>query len=336
MPKKFSLVAFDSGARLAKGELPDRLLVCPWGETVTRKGKISVNETTISQLSENQKLNKYDRVALDFGHNTVPGAPGSEPRKVAGYGTPEVVEGEGIYLSAIEYTADGLALLPAGHYPDISPAVMRNAEGEVVFLHSVGAVRQGEIDGLTLFSASDDIDLASFEAEEFAEDAGAGDAEEPADLRGILVELLNALSPESQLSADANDGDIAAAARAAAQSMAALSAEESGPSEDELAALAARLDAFEASFAATTRKQVLDRAAREGKVVPLSAEEIENLDLTVLESLVAKLPATVPLESRLTGAVDDFAALPGKGAITPEIREVARQMGLRPEDVAAA
>jgi phage I-like protein len=329
MPKKFSLVAFDFGARLEKGELPTRLLVCPWGETATRKGKILVNETTVAQLNENQALNKYDRVALDFGHNTVPGAPGPEPRKVAGYGTPEVVEGEGIYLSAIEYTADGLALLPAGHYPDISPAVMRNEMGEVVFLHSVGAVRQGEIDGLTLFSASDDLDLASFEAGE-EEDPDASDATEPSDLRGILVSLLNALSPDSQLAAEASDGDIAAAARAAAERMTALS---SAPSAEEVTALAARLDKFEADFAASTRRQILDRAAREGKVVPLGAAELERLDLTVLESMVEKLPATVPMESRLHGATDNFAATPGNAAITPELREVARQMGLKPEEL---
>lgn len=316
MPKKFSLVALASAAKLAVDKaLPDRLLVVPWGETKTRKGLVVCNATTLAEMPGNQTREKYDRVALDFQHNTI--KDGAEPKKVAGYGVPEIVQGEGIYLSSIEYTEDGKDLLAKGHYPDISPAVIRNDQGEVIFLHSVGACRQGEIDGLTLFSASDDLSLATFEAMDDTEPRGAG-------LRGILVDLINAMNPEGAIAEDATDADIASAARAAAAKM------KDGDSE-KVTALTSRLDAFEARFETQARNDLLDRAAREGKVVPLSADEIGKLELTALESMITNLPVTVPLESRLGGAIDDFRATPGQ--ITPELREVARQMGVKPEDL---
>lgn len=320
MPKKFSLVAFRAAGGQEAKSLPDRLLVVPWGTTETRKGRIVCNETTVAELEKNQLANKYDRVALDFQHNTVKG---QEPVKVAGYGIPEVVPGEGVYLSSIEYTEDGKALLAAGHYPDISPAVVRNEKNEVVFLHSVGACRQGEIDGLTLFSASDDMRIAAFEA--IDEDLADAD-----DLREVLVGLIRAIDPEASIDDDMNSGAIAAAARTAAEKLRKPEAEEP---TDEVAALSAKVAAFEARFLARERSSLLARASAQGKVVPLSAEEIERMDLTILESMIEKLPATVPVEARTAGAVDDFSATGPQ--ITPEMREVARQVGIDVKDLVA-
>ncbi len=328
MPKHFTLVALASGLSLAKpkseNDLPDRLRVCPWGKTETRKGVVICNETTLADLPGNQAANKHDRVAFDFQHNTV--KPGPEPKFVAGYGDPEVVRGEGIYLSNIEYTPEGRAALAGGHYPDISPAVMRNEKGEVIFLHSVGACRQGEIDGLTLFSAGDSPDLSSFEAEDGEDDADPARA----DLRGVLLGLIAAIAPDLEIGEDATDAALAAAAREAAaklkpaegdQEPAAMSAE-----------MSARFTALEARIESRERRALLDQASREGKVIPLSADEIAQMDLTLLESMIGQLPVTVPMESRIGGAIDDFQAGPGR--ITPEAREVARQLGLKPEDIA--
>lgn len=352
MSKRFSLVALASGLTLAKpkseNDLPQRILVAPWGETVTRKGKVIVNETTLAVLEAAQQANKFDRVALDFQHNTV--KKGAEPVKVAAYGTPEVVKGEGIYLSALEYTPEGKEMLPGGHYPDISPAVVRNDQGEVIFLHSVGACRQGEIDGLTLFSASDSSDISTFEPMEGIEleVEGEDDTEEdPAkgDLREIVRALIMAIAPEVEIPEGAGDTELAAAAKAA---VTALSAGGAKKTEDpakttegdkEPVAMAAeavgRITALEAKWEERERASLVKQATADGKVIPLSAEQIDILDLTVLESMIENLPVTVPMQSRIAGAVDDFQATPGNAAITPELREVSRQLGLKPEEVAA-
>lgn len=314
----FSLAAFASGQTFPKGELPERILVLPWGESHTRKGLVVCNATTLAQLPARQAAEKYDVVAFDFQHNTVKDGP--EPKPVAGYGIPEIVEDEGVYLSSIDYTPEGEQFLKGGHYPDISPAVIRNGKGEVLFLHSVGACRQGEIDGLTLFSAGASEALDSFMADE---EMPEGESTEPTGLRAVLVQLLNALNPEAAIAADASDGDIAAAATAAAEAMAKPAEGDKVPAE-----FSARLVALEADLSASRRETLVARAAAEGKVIPLSADELGKVDITILSSMIDQLPVTVPLEARTAGAVDDFQARPG--TITPEAREVARQLGIDP------
>lgn len=337
-PLPFELVAFSAPDKVSADSLPKRLLVVPWGETQTRKGLVLCNATTLAQMPGNQVKEKFDRVALDFNHNTVHEGP--EPKKVAAYGTPEVVEGEGIYLSAIEYTDEGKALLPGGHYPDISPAVMRNAKGEVILLHSVGACRQGEIDGLTLFSAGKEPRLSAFMAvEDDSEDEEGDDTPGAADMRAIVVALIRALDPEASLADDASDADLATAAAAAAEKAGKAdetdsTTEANGSGSGDITAMAARLAALESTVTGSARSALVSRAAAEGKVLPLSAEQLETMDLTLLESMVSNLPATIPMESRLGGAVDDFRATPGAG-LTPELKEVARQMGLDPKELVA-
>jgi hypothetical protein len=191
----------------------------PWGTTDTNKGRLIVNETTVGVLAHNQAKAKFDRVAFDFQHNTVHGTPADEPLKVAGYGTPEVVPGEGIYLSSIEYTADGRESLLGGHYPDLSPTLRVNEGGEVIFMHSLAAVRQGEVDGLTLFNpvagTKAAVALAALSAGGLfaleADDKYKAADGQP-DWRAITIAALNAAG--AKLDDDAESDDILSAAAA--------------------------------------------------------------------------------------------------------------------------
>jgi phage I-like protein len=219
---------------------------------------------------------------------------------------------------------------------------MRNEKGEVIFLHSVGACRQGEIDGLTLFSASDKTDIATFEPMIGDGDDEAEDGRE--DLREMLRALISAIAPDVTIADGATDTELAAAAKQAVTALGAAKpdpakAEEkpdpTKPDTDPVAMSAralSKITALEAKIESRERKILVREATLSGKVVPLSADQIEKIDLTVLESMIAQLPVTVPMESRLGGAIDDFRATPGM--ITPETREVARQLGLKPEDIA--
>lgn len=84
---------------LLNGGGPKRLVILPWGESEINGGeRIKVNATTLAELPVNQGLVNFDRLALDFNHNTVPGTPfyKGEPAKVAAYASVSVVEGEGI------------------------------------------------------------------------------------------------------------------------------------------------------------------------------------------------------------------------------------------------
>ena len=142
---------------LAKDQpLPSRLVVMPWGDNEINGGEVlRVNATTLRELPLNQKRVNFDRVALDFNHNSVEGTPfyKGEPAKVAGFATLSVIEGEGIVYDDIQYTPEGEDALRGGHYIDLSPAVKHNEAGEVIFLHSCAACRQGQVRGLSILAA---------------------------------------------------------------------------------------------------------------------------------------------------------------------------------------
>jgi len=310
----------------AERTLPTRLLAMPWGTSKTNKGDLTVNEVTLSALPRLQAAAKFDRIAFDFSHNTVNAKPGDEPVKVAGYGTPEIVSGEGIYLSAIEYTEDGKAALLGGHYPDLSPTVHVNAKGEVIFIHSLAAVRQGEVDGLTLFSPAAGTKTA--DAMKALSAAGIITGEEP-DFRAVAIAALNSLGAALD---DEADG---AAILAAAATLRGKTSPTDNPdlitmSADELKTLTARLDALEKDGVDSRRQVILSAAKRDGKVIPLSAESIAKTDPETLEEMVKNLPAgQVPLEAETSDSAAEVTLAAG---LTAAELKAAQQVGLSAED----
>lgn len=334
------LVALNAGALeipAAEGgerTLPTRLLAMPWGVTDTNKGRLIVNELTLSALPRLQAAAKFDRVAFDFEHATVNAKPGDEPLKVAGYGTPEVVAGEGIYLSAIEYTEDGKAALLGGHYPDLSPTLHVNAKGEVIFMHSLAACRHGEVDGLTLFAPQAGTKAA--DALKALSAAGVEVIGAETDFRAVAIAALNALG--ASLDDEADGAAILAAAATLrdrdkktdspdptpAQTIA-MSADALKPFEDRLAALE--------KGAADSRRQVILSAAKQaGKVIPLSAETLAATAPEVLEEIVAKLPSgQVPLGSETPDEVEEFSL--SAGGLTADELKAAKAVGLSADDM---
>jgi len=74
----------------------------------------------------------------------------------------------------------------------------------------------------------------------------------------------------------------------------------------ELKSLKDELQAFKAEKIQTVakasefeRKSLVEQASKEGKVLPLSAEDINTIDLGVLRSIVTKMPKTVPMNSTM-------------------------------------
>lgn len=153
------LVALDGTTHLKREagntQLPSRIVVAPWGSHETEKGRIVINERTVTELPRNQQLANFDRVALDFNHNTVPGSESykGEPAPVAAFAVPRVFAGEGIVFESVMWTAAGREHVSGGHYIDLSPTLQLNAAGEAVFIHSAALCRQGAIPNLSLFSA---------------------------------------------------------------------------------------------------------------------------------------------------------------------------------------
>lgn len=146
--------AFDA-SKGAEG-LPKRFLVFPWGAQHTAAGEVVCNDTTLKTLAAFNAGKNWDRPALDFEHSSVPGSATykGEPVKVAGYGTLEVVKGEGIYMLMSSWTDEGREYAAGGHYGDLSPTVKVNARNEIIGLHSVALCRHGATPGVLFLSTT--------------------------------------------------------------------------------------------------------------------------------------------------------------------------------------
>jgi phage I-like protein len=329
-------------ARLSGDALPTRKLVLPWGVSQAIDGAITLDDSTVHIFSATQKARGWDRVALDFEHNTLEGTKANkeskEPREVAAFGVPTLVPGEGLYLEALEWTPAGLKAVP--NFCDLSPALaFRPGSRTVAGLHSVALTRAGAIEGIRAFS----VELA---------EVNPITGDHPME-RTVLLALLN-------LADSATDADILAAAKAlgatlkGACDISAMSAEVKGIKETivpfsatveshktSIEGLAVRVQAaedkivgFSADRAKQEREAVIDQARREGKVLPFSAEELQTVAIDTLRSVARNTPVTVPMEQR-TQNVEPFS-VEGRVSDPGTISKVAAMFNRKPEDLQKA
>jgi phage I-like protein len=276
-------------------KLPTRLKLLDWGDNATvSKGTVKVGPGTVRALAANQARLGFDVIALDYAHNSLPGHPNfaRDPRKVAAYGKPVVIEGEGLFLEALSFTPSGKE--HAREYHDLSPTPLLDEQGEVTFLHSVALCPQGEVQGLSFFSA------------DFLTALSTDPKNKPSmDFKKLLITLLG-------LKDDASDADIEAACKSFAEKGEAK--EEAKPADAVAMAALGKLieNQGKALTALTTKLEAQDREAlsaaalREGKIVPLSAK---NLAFADFKALLAELPANqVPLDQRTPEGLTALAA----------------------------
>lgn len=270
----------------AAARLPKRLKLLNWGVNDTQKGAfhLDLDPETFSAF---QRKNALERVAIDFEHNTVPGSEAfkasAEPRPVAGYGSPRVIPGDGLWLEDITWTPEGLRA--ALNFEDLSPAPLTK-EGRVYGLHSAALTRAGAVYGLTFFSAEwKNPQPSNLQPSTLSSNQPQQEKSMDADVKAALEALAAQIKTLS---------DAVTALAAKLESKAdpeTLSRSEFDTVKGELIALSARQTAAE-------RKAVCDRAAAEGKVIPLSAEDLAKASPDMLSAMVEKLPVTVPLSRR--------------------------------------
>jgi phage I-like protein len=312
--------AISNGARDAKN-LPSRLKLLNWGVNKTVKGDVTVGAETLRQLNANQKSGGFEHVALDFNHQTVPNSATfqKDPVKVAAYGTPEVVEGDGLYLNITEWTDAGRE--HAASYRDLSPTPLLDKNGEVIFLHSAALCRQGAVEDLTFYNVSDFNSLKPPTAP-----APMVNTPNPLDPKASLTKLLNTLGV--QVKDGATDAEIIeaannfkpAAAAAANPDVTALSAD--------LAAFRKDFTEFQTSREQGERDALVALASSQGKVIPLTADQIKTTSLTTLGAIVANLPSTVPMSERGKSPAEKKAPLT---ALSAEQKKICANLRI-PED----
>ncbi len=277
--------AIANGARDA-ANLPNRLKLLAWGRNETVKGPVTVGPKTLKQLAANQARVGFDKIALDYNHQTVPSSPNyrPDPVQVAAYGTPEVVDGDGLYLNISDWTPSGRE--NAANYHDLSPTPQLDENGEVIFLHSVALCRQGAVDGLTFYSAN-------FTNPASLKPHPTNHTTKTMDYRSALIALLKKLGvtlPDNP--SDAEIGD------AADKYKPSDTTDETPLSVD----LDKRLKLLEAGREDSERASLVALASSQGKVIPLSADQIKTTPLSVLGAIVENLkPGTVNLAGRSDG-----------------------------------
>jgi HAMP domain-containing protein len=97
-----------------------------------------------------------------------------------------------------------------------------------------------------------------------------------------------------------------------------------------VATLKDELGATRGEIGAIRRQNVCDQAAREGKVIPLSAEQIVAMAPETLSEMVSKLPVTVPVDRRTPEHIQVLSA----SAASTALKRVAEKCGLDPAKVA--
>ena len=248
-------IEISNGGRQA---LPARLKVLNWGPNPSI-GKISpvVGTRTVEELPRNQAAAGLDRVPIDYEHTSGPRG-GDEPRKVAGYGVPQVVPGEGLFLDHIVWTPSGEEY--AREYIDLSPSLsFAPGTPQVSMLHAVALTRAGAVRGLHFYSVSEQTN------------PGTHDMTPEEITAAIDAALAPILARIEQL-------------------------EKATPAPDpQMAELSAQVQNFGAELARRDKQALLADAARDGKVVNLAVTAVEALSVTDLAAHIATLTPTVPL-----------------------------------------
>ena len=293
----------------AAAGLPQRVKILGWGENIGRTtgARILVDESTVATLTANQELVACDSVPLDYEHQSEPSHPNfiPDPRLSPGAGKIEVVSGEGVFLSAITYTANGEQY--ADSYQDVSAVVRLDKAARPLWISSVALTQRGDLAGMEL---AESIAALSASLTPLPTTMTApNDA-----IRQIALKLLN-------LPATASDEDIIAAGDTPEEPMTAA----------DTAALSARLSSVEAILATQSRQALVDAACRAGKVITLSAEHIAETPLAVLGAILEALPAgEVPMQTTTAKEVPSEKT----AVLSADEKGAAKRLGLTEEEYA--
>lgn len=301
-------------------DLPGRIRVAGWGRNKSVKGDYFITDTTLRTLPLAQRKMGFDTVDLDFNHNTVPGSEAykadKEPRKRAAFGPLEVVAGEGVFLNVRDWTPEGDAAVKGKHFQDLSPSIVTNSAGEVVFIHSVALCRQGCTEGLELQLNSPELGELGAKFATHSADLFSQPSTMPDKYKALLLTLLG-------LAETADDAAIETAAKGlAAKVDGATKAADAATAE--VKTMSADLKKLLELVTGNERQSLITAALKDGKLV---TQSIQELPIENLRKVLADLPSgVVPLEKRTVEGVKTHS-VSFEGDDSAAAAEVARQLG---------
>lgn len=310
-------------------KLPKRIKILNWGDNPNCHGK-RVNVGALFVKCLNAETYPYRKVALDFEHNTFPGTvaykESSEPRPVAGFGTIEVVEGKGVFLTMSAWTPDGERM--AVNFADVSAGAVTDKEGNVVAVASVALCRAGAVDGMDFVEAPLSGGVSS---------ALGGIINNSENKKGQAMDFKALLIKSLGLGDDATDEAIKAALAKALEKktepnneeqQAAMSAAVKEAVAKAVKPIQDQVVALSASAVARDKQDLIAAAAREGKVIALSADALAKISVDDLKATIAKTAVTVPLSARTP---ENMKETPVEGDVPEEFKAIALNCGVSPE-----
>ena len=310
-------------------KLPKRIKILNWGDNPNCHGK-RVNVGALFVKCLNAETYPYRKVALDFEHNTFPGTvaykESSEPRPVAGFGTVEVVEGKGVFLTMSAWTPDGERM--AVNFADVSAGAVTDKEGNVVAVASVALCRAGAVDGMDFVEAPLSGGVSS---------ALGGIINNSENKKGQAMDFKALLIKSLGLGDDATDEAIKAALAKALEKktepnneeqQAAMSAAVKEAVAKAVKPIQDQVVALSASAVARDKQDLIAAAAREGKVIALSADALAKISVDDLKATIAKTAVTVPLSARTP---ENMKEKPVEGDVPEEFKAIALNCGVSPE-----
>lgn len=310
-------------------KLPKRIKILNWGDNPNCYGK-RVNVGPLFAQCLAAAAYPYRKVALDFEHNTFPGTvaykESSEPRPVAGFGTVEVIEGKGVFLTMSAWTPDGERM--AVNFADVSAGAVTDKEGNVVAVASVALCRAGAVDGMDFVEAPLSGGVSS---------ALGGIINNSENKKGQAMDFKALLIKSLGLGDDATDEAIKAALAKALErktepnneeQQAAMSAAVKEAVAKAVKPIQDQVVALSASAVARDKQDLIAAAAREGKVIALSADALAKISVDDLKATIAKTAVTVPLSARTP---ENMKEKPVEGDVPEEFKAIALNCGVSPE-----
>lgn len=316
----------------AAAPLPQRVKILAWGGNIGRTtgARILVDESVAATLCANQELVACDRIPLDYEHQSVAAHPNfkADPRHTAAHGEIEVIPGDGVYLSALDYTPNGAEM--ASGYQDVSAVVHLDKDGRPLWISSVALTQRGDVAGMEFAESVAALSAGSpFKAGSPSPSPAPSPIPNPQshmnttpitpeDAQTFRDLLILKLGLKPGVSGEISTEEIIAAAQKEADEEAAEPVEP----DDVTVALSARMDAFE-------RQSLVDAALREGKAIPLSAEALATTSVETLRDLLAHL---APGEVSLSATARKEVPVARIVALSAEQSRAAKALGLTEEE----
>jgi len=310
----YAVPGLANGALNSK-ELPTRIKVLNWGQNKTLKGIFTVDERTLRVFDQNQRQSGWDTIALDYEHNTVPGTTAyresKEPRPVAAHLSCTVVPNEGLFCGIRDWTeGDTGGKANAKNYADLSAAPISeevNGEFVVIGLHSVALTQHGASDAQFL-SGELPADLtnkihtlsASFNSiyvmnnptvATFRAFLGMDDTASDADVMSAMAEKIK----KKELSCrtgplDNAGGTMPKVEGLSADAVAKIVADALKPISANVTALSAASETAAKNAETAEKAGLVAEFAKQGKVCPLSADDVILTPVSVIKSVLAATP----------------------------------------------